>query len=180
MRHALWNVATTISLLICGAVAVCWVRSFWVRDAIEFSRDGERWEVASEFGRLRVGNAPQLRMDIAALANLNKQLGPDGRSDRPPDIRDYFPEQQRLMRKVKRAVPDARGMPQPRLQLRQYGLPHWGAMAAAALLPAAWWRARARRQRRIARGLCVTCGYDLRASPDRCPECGAVPARLPR
>jgi hypothetical protein len=52
-------------------------------------------------------------------------------------------------------------------------VPHWlVAMVAAfvsflATLPD--WRARRRRLK----GLCVRCGYDLRGSPDQCPECGA-------
>ena len=34
-----------------------------------------------------------------------------------------------------------------------------------------------RREARVAAGLCAACGYDLRGSPNRCPECGAVPKK---
>jgi hypothetical protein len=52
-------------------------------------------------------------------------------------------------------------------------MPHWFVMAASAVLPA-WSAARGvRRYRRERDGLCPRCGYDRRATPDRCPECGA-------
>jgi hypothetical protein len=35
-----------------------------------------------------------------------------------------------------------------------------------------------RDRRRVARHQCRECGYGLRATPDRCPECGAVPGAV--
>jgi hypothetical protein len=55
------------------------------------------------------------------------------------------------------------------------GIPYWF-IAVMALTPPAL-RARSfvgARTRRL--GFCMRCGYDLRATPDRCPECGASPA----
>jgi hypothetical protein len=60
-------------------------------------------------------------------------------------------------------------------------VPHWMVVVIGSALPAWWWLRRRRRLLRVHRlthGLCISCGYDLRASPEggRCPECGTVPA----
>lgn len=57
-------------------------------------------------------------------------------------------------------------------------IPQWVVSIAMAVPPALWllaWRRRARvRNARMRGGLCLHCGYDLRGSPGRCPECGSV------
>jgi len=53
-------------------------------------------------------------------------------------------------------------------------VPGWVCITLSAILPVRWvWLfKRRRREQKIAAGICLNCGYDLRATPDRCPECG--------
>lgn len=57
-------------------------------------------------------------------------------------------------------------------RIRRAGAPLWALMILAGTLPATWLALMWRRKVRTRQGRCGTCGYDLRASADRCPECG--------
>jgi hypothetical protein len=58
---------------------------------------------------------------------------------------------------------------------RRFIVPYWALMLLSGVAAMPWvystfgsWR----RARRMHLGQCLTCGYDLRASNNRCPECG--------
>jgi len=53
-------------------------------------------------------------------------------------------------------------------------VPFWAIVLGTCALPAA--RLRRKWRGRGAFGLCAWCGYDLRATPERCPECGCPAA----
>lgn len=52
-----------------------------------------------------------------------------------------------------------------------------GWLLCLGLVPLADLRRAIRGRRRVSQQRCRSCGYDLRATPERCPECGAVPAK---
>jgi len=52
------------------------------------------------------------------------------------------------------------------------GVPYWFLSLITVILPIRWFIVFRRMRRQLRPGLCRFCGYDLRASPQRCPECG--------
>ena len=60
-------------------------------------------------------------------------------------------------------------------------VPYWVVALLTAIAPLVWLKGvivRWRGRRLLGAGLCATCGYDLRATPARCPECGTVPKQV--
>lgn len=89
-------------------------------------------------------------------------LGPDGRPE-PVTLPAFFLQDS----------PQSRPLPYWAVGDLRY----WDVTAATALPPLLWLgvrgRRRSARRRRIRRGLCRQCGYDLRGGTSgRCPECG--------
>jgi hypothetical protein len=57
---------------------------------------------------------------------------------------------------------------------RSIALPYWAIAVAFCILPGIVLLRFIRHTHRSRVGRCPSCGYDLRATPDRCPECGTI------
>jgi hypothetical protein len=60
---------------------------------------------------------------------------------------------------------------------RSFSAPIYSLTLASAFLPAVLIPLRIHRKRTHREGHCRNCGYDLRATPEKCPECGTIPKR---
>jgi hypothetical protein len=171
------TVGCGFSFLLCVATYALWVLSALRTDSVGWAgwRDKEvgTWHgcgLSSEDGGLTV------YYFTSATARFDDPTGIDGRTwetshgfhhvfgHRPPSMPPF------RFGKIQVA---------PSIHLHLIGAPHWVIAIPLTIAPAwmmAWGIPRAlhRRRQRWA-GCCRTCGYDLRASPDRCPECGTVP-----
>jgi hypothetical protein len=190
MKRRLLNLLTALSLLLCVTTCVLWVRSYFVFDALG-GCVGETPTSATCVQALSNRGAISLRRFDLTLT---------GAAAPPPGyrLRDGLQFDVGQKQRWTRGDPFRWGQDRFRYLLgfgrhdgtyfrrplqnvtmverdRGITLPHWLPMLIAAGAPALWCgRSRRRRARRRA-GLCKACGYDLRATPGRCPECGAAP-----
>ena len=57
--------------------------------------------------------------------------------------------------------------------------PFWFLLFLSAYIPARWAIRRIMVTKALREpGHCLVCNYDLRATPERCPECGAIPEKV--
>lgn len=149
LRRRLLSVLTLLSLLLSMGVLALWVRSYPWTDAAWYGTEASTFGVNSETGRILFiwakGPFPPLGFKTYS-----------GRHKAP-----LWHQVKHLM--VFRAFDSGN-------QSWVVQVPHWFVAAAAAIPQVLRWRRRRNDKRRA--GLCLRCGYDLRATPDKCPECG--------
>lgn len=162
------NVLTLLSLALLGATAVLWQRSHRGCDAlVRPAGPGDRLCITSEFGMLVFEVEGPVRGVVLPGWEYFETPVPRRWPMRTGRLGfEVFRGQ--ITHYVRLAPSEFRGI----------AIPHGFAAIAFAALPT-WWLARRRRQALARRGaeagLCGRCGYDLRATPGRCPECGNLP-----
>jgi hypothetical protein len=167
MRRKLFTFTAALSLLLCVAACVLWVRSYRIVDICQKHRAGRYRQIVSSGGLLQLELGPTRLPDATTWTSRPGRyinLGPAAKVDW------RFHQFMSLSGTTK-------GVPQ---RFSQLMAPHWSLALLFGMLPAVWAVVWLRRRRRFGAGRCSACGYDLRATPERCPECGTVSAGAPR
>ncbi|HEY2588143.1 MAG TPA: hypothetical protein VGI81_20535 [Tepidisphaeraceae bacterium] len=168
MIRRLLTAASMLSLALCMLAAVLWVRSYWVHESIDRWHPDNGWIVSSN------------RSTIFFLWWTEHSAHDDSGWSwvRNPPSRDGD-EAFGLVSNQQPYVSDDGSVVWRNVQWVWF--PHWIAFAATCCLPAMAVLGslhRTFRRRRRRRQFCLSCGYDLRASTARCPECGTpIPAK---
>jgi len=196
LSRILLNALIALSLLLWVATVVLWVRSysaidqFYLRSFVDERQGGREVTWLKQY----LFESASGRIHVARFQVVQDRWQPgDGKTYRQvmePQMQDNpfhvaTPLGQPVRQYLRLSTPaehqwwpfgyHAESDPTSGKDMWVVAVPHWATAMLFAAFPAVWGWRRLRRRGRDRVGLCPECGYDLRATPDRCPECGAVP-----
>ena len=171
----MFNVLAVMSLVLCAAMVALWVRSYWTRDYVEHISPSTSVTV-----KLREGSVVWLKIEMSSPPPYGWEIGsrPISAGESSRDVINT----PRLLEWEFMGVRYAHVRPtNGQFTLSTAAVPFWMLLCptiAIPLLQVMRWAVRQeRRAARRAVGQCAECGYDLRATPERCPECGTMPQK---
>jgi hypothetical protein len=190
VKHLLFNVLAVVSLALCVTAIVLWWNSYSVWDTYFFIKENTpnrqilTYWMDRDYGIIALG-VSQRRFDSARDAEIFAAYyhHPDGfqKDPVPTNIGTFFPSSpfwNRLGFGFLYEAPFRSSDPGPVAPLiSRWGIyfPYWFIVLLTAILPLMAIRATLKHRGNSHDALCRKCGYDLRATPDRCPECGTIP-----
>jgi hypothetical protein len=173
----LLNVLATLSLLLCLATLALWLRSYMCSDSLSYTH---AYQAADPIRRWWFSNSLKGQLQISSWVTpgtlaADVPVGYVFTTHPPssPTARDFFASRTSGFTKWFlgfAVILDHE--PAAGFSVKWVSFPHWFLALLLAILPVTRLVAFMRRRRRYAEGHCVHCGYDLRATPQRCPECG--------
>ena len=174
MRRRLLNLLTAVLLTACVAVAAAWVRGKWVSDIFLYVTGGSRTSSQTTWMAGNGAGGITLLMCHGSGSDIDSPGQPLGyqRLRRRPQYAGMPPEWASVVNGLGFAWFAQKSNPYGGQQ-GMYGVivPAWSVLMLLAAFPTA--RLLFCRRRPLA-GTCHHCGYDLRATPGRCPECGTA------
>jgi hypothetical protein len=169
LRRIIFNVMTILSLLLALAVAAAWASSYLRSDYVSYRlASNHTWVfVDSSRGRAAFGTE---QLEYSTRWEKSRW------AHKPLSQLDHLGREHAFMgiRWIQLFVPDNWGY-----RKNSTSIPHAYFLLLFVALPAIRIY-RSIRRRLVLAGHCRVCGYDLRATHDRCPECGTVPKKSER
>jgi hypothetical protein len=176
--------AAFLSLAICLALAYLWHRSHRTLSFVSWNRSPER-HVDAVLARGVIAVHHDVQTAVELPPGVRERItgcsfgGPERRlvaydvSYADPELH-FWTYDRELRPTLRRTTKSGYTVRVNRLEVT---VPFWPLTLVSAIAPALWTVGRVRRCCARRRNHCVACGYDLRATPARCPECGALPRK---
>ena len=165
MRPPPGRIALVVTSLLTVAMLILWVRSYWRSDIVDLTRSHWAISIDSACGHVLLSHKRVTAPGWDLGNSLSYYTG-----ESPEDRDFYWPE----------SLHAGFGVEKEKIEegaTRSLLLPYWFLTLSLAVFPVLYatrWIASLSRQR-LPSSARKRCGYDLRASPNRCPECGAIP-----